>query len=118
MSISSDIQTLNQLNAEIKRTRVILKNLREQAKNTEANIITYLKSKEQNGVKYQGKAIVLENRPKSTIRKKSEQELDSIDILESHGVNDPRRVLKELYGVKRGNPHEVEVLKFLPLKKN
>lgn len=115
MSISSDIQTLNQINAEIKRTLSTLRNLRTQAKNMEANIIAYLKSKEQNGVKYQGKAIVLENRPKNTIRKKAEQESDSIDILEAYGVRDPRRVLDELSRVKKGSPHEIEVLKFKKL---
>lgn len=116
MSISADIQTLNQINAEIKRTLSTLKHLRAQAKNTEANIIAYLKSKEQNGVKYQGKAIVLENKPKNTTKKKSEQEADSLDILEAYGVSDPRRVLDELSRVKKGSPHEIEVLKVRNLK--
>lgn len=111
MSVSSDIQTLNQINAEIKRTLGTLKNLRSQAKNVEASIIGYLRNKDQNGVKYQGKAIVLENKTKPTIRKKSEQESESIEILESYGVNNPRRVLDELGKTRKGSPREISVLK-------
>lgn len=116
MSISTDIQSLNQIRVEIKRCLTNLKNFRNQAKNLEINIISYLKNKEQNGVKYQGRAIILENKPKSTNKNKAEQESESIDILKSYGISNPRKVLDELQKTKKGDMKEVQVLKFQNIK--
>lgn len=112
MSISSDIKELNSLKAEIKRLSGKLKTLRKREREVETNIVEYLKYKQQPGVKYDGNAVLLENKTKKKTKKKAEYQNDSIEILRRNGISNPEEVFNELLEAKIAEESEVNKLKF------
>ena len=116
MSISGDVNELNEINAEIKRVSLHLKNLRTRAKLVEERIVNYLREKDQPGVKFQGRAIILENKSKRVAKKKSQKEADALRILEDYGVHNPEKVLEEVLEARKGYPQEVQKLKIAKIK--
>jgi hypothetical protein len=111
MSIKNDVKELNLLNTEIKRLSVNTKNLKNQAKEVEKRIISYLNSKEQHGVKYSGTAVIVENKLRRQGKKKTERENDAIRILTNNGVHNANSVLEELLEARRGDNVEHQRLK-------
>jgi hypothetical protein len=111
MSIQTDVNELNKLNYEIKRMSKELKILRRQAKECEARIVDFLKVKETPGVKFQGKAILLESKEKHSKKKKIEQQLDALEVLSKYGVDNPEEVLKEVLNARKGDATEIHKLK-------
>jgi hypothetical protein len=116
MSIQSEINELTQVNAEIKRLSFQLRNLRKRAKDIEANVIDFLQQKEQPGLKFQGKAILLETKEKRLIKKRSEQEADAISVLSKYDIDEPDKVLKEILDSRKGSSKEISKLKIKPIK--
>ena len=70
MSIKSYIDELTLINIEIKRNNNINTKLRKRLKEIEVNITSYLKEKDQVGLKYNGKAILIENKEHRPTKKK------------------------------------------------
>ena len=60
MSIKSYVDELEEIQHEIKRNNIKIVQLRQRIKELEANIKTYLNEKGQPGLKYKGKAIIIE----------------------------------------------------------
>jgi ABC-type dipeptide/oligopeptide/nickel transport system ATPase component len=116
MSIQSDITELNKVNQEIKRLSIEVRKLRKQAKDIELRIVDFLKEKDQPGVKYQGKAIILENKEKYLKKKKNEQETDAIEVLSKFNIPNPEDVLKEILNARKGNLTEIPKLKIKKIK--
>ena len=115
MSVQNDVNELNKLNQEIKRLSKEIKLLRKQAKEAEARIVEFLRVKETPGVKFQGKAIILESKEKHNKKKKIEQEIDAIEVLSKYGVNNPDEVLKEVLNARKGSATEIHKLKIKTL---
>jgi hypothetical protein len=115
-SIQSDINELNEVNQEIKRLSAMLKKLRKQSKDIELRIADYLKDKDTPGVKFQGYAIVLEQKEKFVKKKKVEQEMDAIQVLENYNINNPSEALKEIIQARRGESTQVNKLKIKKIK--
>lgn len=114
MSIQRDVNELNQINSEIQRLTKQTSALRSRKKETEKRIIEYLKAKNQPGLKYQGTAIVLEEKPKRANKKKSQAEEDCIRVLEEYGVDDARSALKDIMEARRGEEienHKIKIKK-------
>ena len=111
MSISRDVNELNQLNTEIKRLSAQLKNLRTQAKAVNERIADYLHQKDQPGLRFQGQAIFLEDKSVRKPKKKSEREDAAILILRGYGIDNPEGVLTELLESRKGSPQKVQKLK-------
>lgn len=117
MSIKSDVNELSHINVEIKRLSGQLRNLRQKAKDVEERIIAYLKEREQPGVKYQGTAIVLENKPKRMPKKVKDRHESAISVLRNCEVDDPESVLKQILEAQRGDFMESSKLKIRHLER-
>ena len=72
MSIKQYIDELTKIKNEIKINTLRNKDLRKRAGDLENNISEYLKSKDQEGLKYNGQAIIVENKEK--IRHKTKKD--------------------------------------------
>jgi hypothetical protein len=116
MSITTDVRELESLNLEIKRISGRARDLRKKAKIVEGRIIHYLKSKGDVGAKFGKKAIVLENKSRRTIKRKSDREIQALHILESQGVSDPEKVLQAILESRKGDTEEVQKLMFRRIK--
>ena len=114
-SITGDVNELNDLNIEIKRLGQQLRQLRQKAKAAESRIVEFLKEKDQVGVRYQGRAIVVENKPKRAPKKKSDREADVIKVLQDYNIPNPDVALKEILNSYQGNVVEAPKLKIKKL---
>ena len=96
MSIQGDIRELTDINKEISRLSKEASKFRKIAKTKEKNIISYLKEKEQHGVKFDGNALILEVKPKPVTKPKKLKEESYIKVLEELGLENPRIALEEI----------------------
>ncbi len=113
-SIQIYINELKALESEIKRQSAYLKKLRNNAKEVNAKIIDYFKTKQQPGAKYKGYVITIEEKEKRGSKKKHDRYADAIDVLEQYGVSHPKKVLKKILEARRG---EIEIKKYVKIKK-
>ena len=118
MSIQSLVTELQFIKNEIKELTARARPLRKRAKDIECQIAEYLESKDQQGVKYKGMAIVIERKPKRMAKKKQDQEDDAMAILRDRGMDaeDAEKLLKDLLEARRGDPEEKAQIKFKALK--
>jgi hypothetical protein len=116
MSITGDVNELNNLNLEIKRLNFQLKSLRKNAKDCEQRIVKYLQEKDTSGVRYQGKAIILETKTKINKKTKTERENDLIRVLSNHGVANPETAVLDIINSYKGNVSETQKLKIKKLQ--
>jgi len=100
MSIQSYIEELKNIKAELKFLRTKIKNLKDLEKKAEIKISEFLKSKGQPGLKYQGSAIILEEKEKSVPKKVKERDHDMIEVLKNYGVSEPEKALKDITNAK------------------
>lgn len=120
MSIKAYVDELEQIQAEIKRNNARNSILRQRSKELEANIADYLAHKGQHGIKYNGRAVVIEQKEKRPVKKKKEKEADIISFLEKLGIDDAADVYNQLLDVQRCDPVEESKIKFkkIPVPKN
>ena len=104
MSIKASVDELNHLNAEIKHNNMKNRLLRKRAKELETNISSYLRSKEQNGLKYNGKAIILEQKDKFSTKKKKDKQDDIKLLFRTLGISDPDYAYEKLQEAQKGSP--------------
>lgn len=102
MSIRSDVQELENIKLEIKNLNCKKKKLREREKALEISISEYLKSKETPGVKFQGTAVILEQKEIRNSKKPKQRDSEAINILEKYGIKSPEKVLTELLEARKG----------------
>jgi vacuolar-type H+-ATPase subunit I/STV1 len=112
MSIKSYLDELENLQAEIKRNNTRNKILRQRIKELEANIRDYLEQKGQHGLKYNGNAIIVEQRERRPAKKKKDREADVLSLLESLGIEDPSYVYNKLQEIQKGEPIAEQKIKF------
>ena len=115
MSIAADVNELEDLKREIKRLSIQVRNLRQKAKAAEERIVNFLNEKEQPGVRYQGKAIVIENKSKRAAKKKKERESDVLNVLQRYNISNPEEAAKEIIKSYQGNIEEAQMLKIKKL---
>lgn len=101
--IKGYITELKLLKTEIKTTQTRLRSLKNKAKKVEQHICNYLKSKNEPGVRYDGVALILDEKEGRCRKKKNDQLRDSLEVLRRHGISDPQRALDELLESRRGN---------------
>jgi hypothetical protein len=116
MSITNYVNELQTINKEIKRQSIETSKLRKRAKDLETHIEEFLKDKDQLGVKFGNVAIVLETKPKFSVKPKKDKDDDSIKILENIGVENPREILEKLERTKKGDEFEHTKIKIKKLK--
>lgn len=118
MSIKSAVAELEAIRSELKNLGLRRKALKEREKIIEHEIASYLKSKEQPGVKHQGMAIVLEEKEVASHKKAKDRDADAILVLERYNIPDAQKVLAELLDARKGDLKITEKLKVKKIKSN
>jgi hypothetical protein len=77
-----------------------------------------LKVKQQPGVKFQGTAIILEEKEKHASKKPKERDDDAILVLQRLGVENPEQALKDILASRKGEKIASEKLKIAKYKGN
>lgn len=117
MSIKGYVDELEQIQVEIKHNNARNKILRQRAKELEMNIADYLEEKGQHGLKYKGRAIMVESKETRPAKKKKEKEADVITLLGELGVFEPEQAYVRLLDVQKGVPVPQQKIKFKKLPK-
>lgn len=117
MSIQNDVNELKHIEIELKRLRVQVKKLNSRKKDLNDKIAEFLKSKDQVGVKYQGKAIILNNKTKREYKSQKDKHSDGVRVLREYGISDPKKVLDEIIESMKGNKIETSNIKIQNLQK-
>jgi hypothetical protein len=120
MSIKNYLDELDKLREEIKNNNIRNRALRQRIKELEYNITDYLNEKGQQGLKYKGKALIIEQKEMRLAKKKKDKENDVISLLEELGVDDAQNVYLRIIDRQKGEPIEQKKIKFkkLPNFKN
>jgi len=116
MSIKASIDELERIKAEIARNNAQNRALRKRANTLEAQISSYLQSKSQAGVKYNGRTIVLERKELRGRKGKADKERDTLALLRNLGVSDPEEAYSQLLDVQRGEAVEHSKLRIKKIK--
>ena len=116
MSIKGYIDELTMLNTEIKRNNARNKQLRTRVKELEMGIAEYLNSKDQLGLKYNGRAVMVEQSERRPAKKKQEKREDIITLLKDFGVSDTEKAYDRLLEAQKGDPIEYQKVKIKQLK--
>jgi seryl-tRNA synthetase len=111
MSIQADLDELSNIDYEIKRLKATLQSMKQQRDTVEQRVIQFLKSQEQPGVRYQGKAVLLDVKKRTHRKKKLEKEADMASVLKDYGVRDAEHALRAILNVQRGNAVEADTIK-------
>ena len=117
MSISQYLEELDSIRKEIARNNARNRALRTRASILEDNISRFLHEREQQGVKFNDKAIYIESKPSFQIKKKKDKREDTIVMLKSMGVDNPEEAYESLMNVQKGEQYEKSKLKITTLKK-
>jgi hypothetical protein len=99
MSIKSDVDELQHVNLEIKRTNDALKKLRDTKHTIEERIANFLKDKDLPGVKYNQNVILLQQKNSSKVKPKKIRQSEMLDLLADSGVSDPESLLKKINAI-------------------
>ena len=117
MSIKAYVEELQNLQFEIKRNNIKNSQHRQRIKELETNITEYLNEKGQIGLKYQGKAIFLEQKELRPTKKKKDKEQSLISFFEELGVPDPKSAYSKFQDAQKEEPIEKTSIKFKKLPK-
>jgi len=117
MSIKSYVEELETIQAEIKRNNLKNLQLRQRSKKLETSIKEYLDEKGQLGLKYQGKAIIMEQKELRPSKKKKDKEEALLSFFEDLGVSDPKEAYSKLIEAQKQAPIEKTSIKFKKLPK-
>jgi hypothetical protein len=112
MSIKSYLNELETIKLEIKNNNKRNKILKNRVKIIESNISDYLKCRDQNGLKYNGKTLLLENREKRKRKKEKDKKNDLLLLLKNLGINDTEKIYSKIIESQKGEIFENDVLKF------
>jgi hypothetical protein len=114
--IQNYVEELNNIKTEIIRNNIRNRTLKKRSVELEQHILNYLKEKEQEGVKYKGKAIMVKTQEKFKQNKKLKEEV-GINFFRELGVRDPESAYRQLQEAQRGEAVEKQTLKIKNLKK-
>ena len=81
-----NLNKLSQLNNEIKRLSLVLKNIRLQKEETEAEITKYLQEVNQPGIQYQNLIILNKQYKQQKSKNKDDRNKSMIEVLENNGI--------------------------------
>lgn len=118
MSIQTDVTELQRIREELKLLSQKRKKLVEREKIIKAKIASFLKAKDQPGVKYQGTAIILEEKECPKPKKNKERDADAMSVLEKYGIQDTQKVLQELLEARKGEKTIKESVKIQTYKQS
>lgn len=102
MSIKSYVEELINLEIKIKNNNKDNATCRKRIKELNKQIQAYLTEKDQNGLKYKGKVIMVEEKETRAPKKKKDKEQSVLSLLENAGVDDPKGLYTKIEEAKKG----------------
>ena len=118
MSIKAYVDELDQIQDEIKRNNKRNALLRGRARELERNISDYLAAKGQHGLKYRGRAILVQSKEKRGTKSRKEKESSVISLLQEAGIDDAQELYTKLLDVQKKDPVSETKIKFTKLKRD
>lgn len=116
MSLQHDLDELNNINLEISRLTNAIREFRKQKKVVEDRVISFLKNQETQGVRYNDKAVILENK-NSRNKKKKKEKLDELaSVLNKYGIKGSDTLIQEIIEAQRGTVESNPCLKVVKRK--
>jgi hypothetical protein len=116
MSLQTSIKELDDIKVELKRLNSKRSTLLRRKNELETLISKYIKDQNLPGLKYNGVAIIVEEKVAYNRKPVKESEDDSIKLLQQYGIHSPRRVLSELAEMRRGDETVKEKVKTIKTK--
>lgn len=113
MSIQSDLDELNSINLEIARLQGLIKQYKKQKDSIEQRVIAFLKNQETHGVRYNDKAVLIENREYRNKKKKTEKLNDIASVLQTYGIKKSDRLIQDIIEAQRGKTCMNDKLKII-----
>jgi hypothetical protein len=117
MSIKAYVDELEQIQAQIRFNNETNRNLRKRCEQLESSIAEYLVQKGQHGLKYNGKAVIIESKERRPPKKKKDKDADIISVLEEFGISNPTEAYTRIQEAQKGVPVEQQKIKFKKLNK-
>ena len=115
-SITGVVNELATIQKELQSLRAQVKKLNKRKTDLEAEVIAFMESKEQTGLKYKGMRIEAKEQEAYRRLKKSEKEESVKETLRKQGVHDTDRAYQELVKSMKGSPEQKLKLKISKLK--
>jgi len=109
--IQGSLKELVEITKELKLTSDKAKELRVQKKELEQQINEYLKFRDQPGIKYGSLIIFAEEKQKRVTKKKKVKEADTVKLLESAGVKNPKEFYQTMIESFKGEKTTVDSIK-------
>lgn len=100
--IKGYVDELNAIKQELKVLNMRRKKLLEKEKELSEKIQDFLRSRNQQGVKYQGQALLIEEKETRKPAKPKERTENEIAILQKYGISDAEALLAELREASKG----------------
>jgi methylphosphotriester-DNA--protein-cysteine methyltransferase len=115
-SITGIVSELATIEKELQSLRSQVKKLNKRKADLEQEVIRFMESKEQTGLKYKGMRIEAREQEAHRRLKKGEKEESIKDTLRRQGVHDPDRAYTELIKSMKGSPEHKVKIKISKLK--
>ena len=109
--IISSVKEIKEIQTELKRKRDEIKFLNDRKQVLEDQVLQFLDSKDQMGVKYKDIALVVSTKKKREYKKKADRLSAGKSILESRGVSNSADVLKDIMHAMKGDETDTKTLK-------
>jgi hypothetical protein len=110
------VRELQAVRAELHVLAQKRKKLKEQEEKATNTIQEYIRAKELPGVKFQGTAVVIEEKERHGNKPNKERDADAKNVLEQYGIKDSDKVLKEILEARKGDKQPVTKLKLKRIK--
>jgi hypothetical protein len=115
--IAGVVNEMRTICSELKRLRSETQKLNKRKTVLEKKIVEYLEVKEELGLKFNGVAILKEEKERRAYKKKSEKLERGTSLLENYGIDNPKEVLDELMNCMKGSPIQESKIKIKEIKK-
>ena len=109
--IHATLKELHEITAELKQMTKDIKVLREQKKEKEQQIISYLKEVDRYAIKYKNLLIYAEEKPKKKTKKKVQKREDIKKVLKEAGIADVDNVYAQILEQSKGEDIIVDSLR-------
>lgn len=114
--IVGDVNELKNIGEEIKRLNVRMRQLRNRYKEVESKICSFLKEKDQPGLKYKGMAIFAEDKEYRQYKNPKIKKDDAASILKQYGISDSSKIIEEIVEAMKGPTQSKKKIKLKQIK--
>jgi len=115
-SISSMLQEIESINAEIKRNNNRNNRLRNRVKTIESQLQQYLVHNKKDGVKCDGQIVTVEKKIQRKKKKKKDKEHEMEALINEYGIRDVDNFKKRIENIQKGEENVIEKVKYKKMK--